>query len=283
MKKKLLSFSLLLMGIAMIANAQIPNAGFENWTAGDPDGWASSNVPAAGLINVFQTSDKHSGSSALRGEVVTFLTTLMAPIIQSGPGGTGFAISEKYQSLELYYKFTSVGGDMFGVNVALTLGGNPIAQGAVALSATVNDYAHLTVPLTYTTTDVPDAAVIQISIVGPNTGIDFHLGSTMFVDDLLFSLSTGTEDHSSAEPSVKCYPNPACDQINIPFSGKITGECTITVSDIYGKEIKKAIYQAQQSGNCIFQLSVSDLLSGIYFCTISASGRKFSGKFIVAH
>jgi hypothetical protein len=282
MKTKLISLIALICGMTIITNAQIPNAGFENWTSGDPDDWATSNVPAAGLINIVQTTDNHSGSSALRGEVVNFLGLPMGPVIQSGPGGEGFSVSEKYLSLELYYKFTPFGGDLFGVNVALLKGGNPIAQGAVALPATVSTYTHLTVPLNYTTNDVPDLAIIQILIVGPVTGSDYHTGSEMFVDDLVFSLSTGTENITVPGLNEKCYPNPAIDIINFPLNETVPGEVTLTVFDSYGKEVKKITGYPQQSGNNVLKFPVKDLSPGIYFYSIYGPGSHFNGKFTVS-
>ncbi len=36
---------LFLTAMPFISKAQIPNAGFEQWTAGEPDGWITSNAP----------------------------------------------------------------------------------------------------------------------------------------------------------------------------------------------------------------------------------------------
>lgn len=199
---------------SLITTAQIPNSGFENWTAGDPDDWASSNVFPAGLVNITQTTDKYSGTYALRGEVVDFFSTPMAPVVQSGHDATGFAITEQYRLFELYYKYTSVGGDKFSVNVVLEKNGNPIAQGAVALPASVLAYTRLSVPLTYTIDEVPDLAIIQISITGPVTGPDVHVGSVMFIDELSFSLETGIDIPSPPGLVAKCFPNPASGMIN---------------------------------------------------------------------
>ena len=129
MKTNLIFLVAFICGFALTAHAQIPNPGFENWTSGNPDGWGTSNAFPAGMINVTQTTDCHSGSYAVRGDVINFFGTPMGPAIQSGPGGKGFPVSEQYHSLELYYKFTPIGGDKFSVNVGLKKAGVPIAQG----------------------------------------------------------------------------------------------------------------------------------------------------------
>jgi len=271
----------ILCGCSIFVVAQIPNPGFENWTAGDPDHWATSNVFPVGLVNVFQTDDSHSGSSALRGEVVSFVGTPMAAIIQSGPGGVGFPISEKYQSIELYYKFTSTGEDRFGVNVALMKDGSAIAQGAVAIPVTVSDYTFLSVPLSYTLDEVPDSAIIQIMIVGPNTGPDVHVGSVMWVDDLVFSMSTGFSDLHGDEIASICYPNPATDELNILLKNENDGFFLVSVYDVYGKELKSVPFINDTGNKGIVKISVSDLPAGLYFYTIDGPDVSGSGKFYV--
>jgi hypothetical protein len=282
MKKTYMFFIALFCGITMISNAQIPNSGFEDWTAGEPDGWTTSNIPIAGLINITQTTDSYSGTYAVRGEVVNFAGTPWAPVIQSGPGATGFAISEKYLSFELYYKFTSNGGDKFSVNVGLEKEGTPVAQGAVALPADVSNYTYLSVPLNYMIDEVPDWAFIQISITGPITGPDVHLGSLMYVDELSFSLLAGIGNTTAPGLTGKCYPNPAADIINIPLNENVSGEVLIKIFDTYGKEVKSIAFHQQQDGNNFFQFSVENLSSGLYFYSIDGQRKHDSGKFNVS-
>ena len=280
MNKILLSLIVIIFGISLITNAQIPNSGFENWTGGDPDSWASSNVFPAGLVNIFQTTDNHSGTYALKGEVVDFFGTNMAPIVQSGPGAAGFPITEQYRSFELYYKFTSSGGDKFSVNVGLEKNGTPIAQGAVAIPTTIGTYTFLSVPLTYMIEDVPDLAIIQISITGPVTGPDVHVGSVMFIDDLAFSLETGIDKPATPGLITKCYPNPASDIINILLNEN-SGDVLLKVFDTYGKEVK-SMDCYQQNGNDVILFSVADLPSGLYFYSLNGQGKQYSGKFSVS-
>jgi hypothetical protein len=282
MRKNVISFIAVIITMTMTAFAQIPNPGFEGWTSGDPDGWASSNVFQAGLINITQSADYHSGSSAVKGEVVNFFGTPMGPVIQNGPGATGSPISEQYHSIELYYKFMPQGGDRFAVNVGLEKAGNPIAQGAVALPQQVNSYTHLTVPLTYTTSEVPDRALIQISINGPVVGTDLHVGSVMIVDDLTFSLSTGIENNSSPELNSDCFPNPASHFINIPVPDELSANVVFKVFDPFGKELKKESIQPQPFGKMVIQCSVEDLPIGIYFYSISGTNKQYRGKFTVS-
>ncbi|NTW24692.1 MAG: T9SS type A sorting domain-containing protein [Lentimicrobium sp.] len=282
MKKTQISLIALFCCITLATIAQIPNAGFENWTLGNPDGWASSNVPEAGLINIFQTTDKHSGELALRGDVVSFFTTPMGPVIQSGPDATGFPVSERYHFFELYYKFTSVGGDKFSVNVALEKDGSPIAQGAVALPATVSSYTWLSVPMAYTTDEVPDLAIIQLSITGPVTGPDVHVGSVMYIDDLLFSFTTGNANIPLPDLGGKCYPNPSSDIVYIPIKDNISGDVVLNVFDIKGNGVGSLTGHRQAAGNNLFEFSVNHLAPGLYFYSIEGVRTQNHGKFSVS-
>jgi hypothetical protein len=282
MKKTLIPLMVVICCIAMTTYGQILNPGFENWTSGNPDNWATSNAFPAGLVNVTQTSDCHSGLSAVRGEVINFLGSPMGPLIQSGTMATGFPISEQYHTFGLYYKFTPVGGDKFSVNVALYKAGSAVAQGVVALPATVGSYTYLAVPLTYTTSDVPDLAIIQLSVTGPATGQDVHIGSVMFVDDLAFSISNGTGNTLRSDPVVKCYPNPSGDIVNISLNETVSGDIAISVFDPDGKKVKTTFCHSLQPGNNRIQISVEDLVPGLYFYYVTGQNIHDNGKFLVS-
>ena len=57
---------LFLLVLRSVSEAQIPNAGFEQWTAGEPDGWKTSNAQGV-AVPVTQSLMGHSGLFALRG------------------------------------------------------------------------------------------------------------------------------------------------------------------------------------------------------------------------
>jgi hypothetical protein len=54
MKKTLIFLIAFMCCITLATIAQIPNSGFENWTSGDPDDWATSNIFPVGLVNITQ-------------------------------------------------------------------------------------------------------------------------------------------------------------------------------------------------------------------------------------
>ena len=97
MSRRIDTIGVALISICFLWNAglaQIPNAGFENWTGIDPTGWATSNAPPV-YTNVTQSTVAHGGSLAVRGDVVLIPPVAIGPAIQSGPGGHGFAYNQR--------------------------------------------------------------------------------------------------------------------------------------------------------------------------------------------
>ena len=274
-------FVAILCGFGM-AFSQIPNPGFENWTNGDPNGWITSNILGAGIINITQSSDHHGGSYAVKGEIIDFFGTPMLCVLQSGTEGEGFPISESYQAVNLYYKFTSVEGDRFSVNIAFEKNGSPIAQGAVAIPASYSDYTYLSVPMDYQIEETPDLATIQIMIIGPVTGTDVHVGSTMYVDDMSFTVTTGTGSIKEQKPVITCYPNPASQILTIRLQEIMPAGAVICIYDIYGRMVKELVNGSGQGVLDEIVIPVQDLPAGLYLYSIKGKDLELGGKFQVS-
>ncbi len=80
--------------------------------------------------------------------------------------------------------------------------------------------------------------------------------------------------------SVKLYPNPVKDVLNITYSGKLVSEMQIEICDISGKSVSSQKIQDVESGQNI-SLNVNSLQKGIYLCKMT-SGKNVIGteKFI---
>jgi len=177
--------------VASVALAQIPNPGFENWTNGEPDGWATSNFLT--WITITQSTTAHSGSSSARGAVISIGTGLpnLNPTMQTGPGGRGFPLTTRYTTLSGYYQYTSAGGDKFAVNVAFEgVDGSDAAVGAVELPA-ASSWTQFSVTINYQSGIAIDTGIVQILNAPPSPGADVHVGSVFLVDDLSFSGTQG--------------------------------------------------------------------------------------------
>jgi hypothetical protein len=185
------------LGAACVSSfGQVPNGGFEVWPGEcDLQAWAINSICEINLRPITKTTEAHSGSFAVRGEVVSLATVTMQPILQSGEDGTGFPISERYTSVDAFYRFAPLGGDRFGFNVIFQRGETVVAQGAKLFPATTGtEYDACSTPMVYFTDDVPSVAIIQVQIIGPNTGNDYHVGSVMYVDDVTFGAGVSEDE-----------------------------------------------------------------------------------------
>jgi hypothetical protein len=278
MGRSLRSLALLLLS-AGAACAQIPNAGFEDWTGGNPDNWVSSNV-ATVFINVTKSATAHSGTAAVRGEVILFpgATVAMQPVLQSGPGGAGSAISSRPASVTGWYQFSPVGGDRFGVNVVLYKGG--VHGTAVAVAAALDptarpSYYQFNVPFQYLTADVPDVCVVQHQVIGPTTGITWNVGSWFLLDDIALS---GTNDVTSDKIIPRSYaldqnfPNPFNPTTVIRYQLPAAGQVHLTVLDLLGREVAGLVNEDQQAGIHEVSFNGAGMASGVYmYCLRTGS------------
>jgi hypothetical protein len=251
------------------ATAQIPNAGFENWTGGEPDGWYTANSP--GLITITQSSAAHGGSSAAQGTVVTFMTFGIAPILITGTADAeGFPISQRYAALHGFYKYAPTGGDRVYATITVSKNGSGIGSGGAFDSVTYSSYREFVIPITYITSDVPDTAVIYFSILGPG-GLP-HSGSSFSVDDLSFGAVTGINDARPGIPASFAlsanYPNPFNPSTSIGYDLPEEAHVRLIVTDVTGRTVANLVNEQQPAGRYKAVFDASGFSSGIYFYTI---------------
>ncbi len=258
------------------ASAQIPNGGFENWTSGEPDGWVSSNINGI-VTNVTQSAVAHSGSSAVRGNVVSFFTSGLAPVIQIGPRARGFAYNQRPVSATGYYQFFPQGGDRFGVNIALFHGGSDgtlVANAALAISQGASSYVQFDAPFVYQTNDTPDTCILQFQIVGPVTGTDFHVGSYFLLDDLAFTNSSDVTRREGSEPTAfqlsQNYPNPFNPTTTVEFSLPNSSLATLKIFDLLGREVATLVNEHLTAGSYKTEWDAGNMPSGTYVYSLRA-------------
>jgi hypothetical protein len=251
--------------------SQIPNSGFENWTGSDPTGWATSNAPVL-YTNVTPSTDAHTGSYAVRGDAVLIYTMVIEPVIQSGPGGHGFAYSQKPLSFTGYYKFFPQSGDRFGINVELFNGGETgtlVAIAAAAPSTAYSAYTKFDVPFIYQTNDTPDLCIVQILIAAPYESSAVHAGSYFILDDIAFSGSVGVSEKTDDIPTktelIQNYQNPFNPTTDIQFSIAHAGFVSLKVFDLLGREVATLVSEELPAGNHTRQWDASAIPSGVYF------------------
>lgn len=255
-----------------ISEAQIPNAGFEQWTAGEPEGWITSNAQGV-AVPITQSSTSHLGSFALRGEV-TF--ALHPPIVQAGPRGAGFAVSQRHSAVTGFYQFFPVGSDQLVVSVTMSRHRSSIATGILVIKDAASSYTPFTVKLDYLSEEVPDTCMIRITIIGPMAGMS-HLGSTMLIDDLSFTEVVSVRENESALAQIperfvlkQNYPNPFTTSTNFGFSLLHPARVKLAVYNQLGQEVALLVDQRLSAGRYEKKWDPVGIVNGVYFYRLYA-------------
>ncbi len=262
-----------ILGTAL--QAQIPNPGFENWTSGNPDGWLTTNFPPL-IVNVTQSNDSHTGSWAVRGEVIDFMFPI-PPILNTGSlTSPGFPISDKITGISGFYKFSPVGGDIFlvaaEVGVATASDTTIIGSGVFSIGAAVSQYDFFSLDIIYFDTGIPNWANITISIIDTSGTTSGHVGSTMWADD--FDIIVGIDDIISDNPTeyelYQNYPNPFNPSTIINYQVPELSFVTLRVYDVLGSEIETLVNKEKPMGSYTVEFSAQNLPSGVYFYQLKA-------------
>ncbi|MEO8398205.1 MAG: T9SS type A sorting domain-containing protein [Ignavibacteriaceae bacterium] len=281
-------FSLLFfIGFFQIASAQIPNGDFEQWNNGEPVGWWTNNFAQLSLVTVTQTSDAHSGSSALKGESVSYSGGVYYSIIISGKiGEKGTPVSQRYANASGYYKLSPVDGDWFNVLVIMYKNGQGIGVGGMQYNE-ASTYTNFSVPIYYSNSEIPDSCQVDITLGNDTASV--HVGSVFYLDDVtLNGIATSVEDISqiTSYELYQNYPNPFNPatriRYNIPAVGKqSTVSVQLKVYNVLGKEITTLVNKEQQPGNYEVEFNGSEFSSGVYLYQLKAGNYVSTKKLLL--
>ena len=270
--------------------AQIPNAGFENWTAGNPDSWIANNTML--WAPVTQSSDAHSGSSAAAGTCIIFDTFLLRPSLTSGTATTGFPVNSRFGALHGWYKFAPVQGDILLISAVMSKGGVGIGTGIMSATVAQSAYTEFVANIGYFNASVPDTCIITIIIASGGTQVP---GSAFVIDDLSFGSTSAVDDGRPDLPRAfdlaQNYPNPFNPSTKIQFSivsaqsGSASGGnrqlTTLKVYDVLGREVATLVNEVKEPGTYTVQFDGSNLSSGVYFYRLSAGNYLATQKMIL--
>ncbi len=81
--------------------------------------------------------------------------------------------------------------------------------------------------------------------------------------------------------SFNVFPNPAHGFFNISYTTENTGDVTIRLMDLTGRDVMPAIKQKQQAGINVEQINTENLAAGVYIYQVNIDGRCQSGKITV--
>ncbi len=261
-------------------NAQIPNAGFESWTNGEPDNWLTTNS-SPDYIPFTQSNDAHEGVSAIQGTVVS-LQGFSVPIALTSATGDngGFTINFRPDALHGWYKFTSVGGDVLIITTAFGKNGSAIGGESFLTDVSKSSYSEFVLNTFWVTGDVPDTAYIVFQITNTTSGFP-HAGSSFIIDDLSWGTATDVSDEKQTPTEFSLaqnYPNPFNPSTKIRYSipnvGSGLAQTVLKVYDILGNEVATIVNEEKPAGVYEVEFDASQLSSGIYFYRLT------SGSFV---
>ena len=287
MKKNLLFF--LFVATISFAQAQIPNAGFENWTNGEPDDYITLNLlvkPFAGRANVSQTDDKNSGTYAIKLETIAYTNIFTSKTDTA----VGYAVLGSLAKQKGGYPFTSRPSTFSGFFKS-SLSKQDTAYAAVGLykwneqtmkrdsiggtifftATSVAEYTPFTVPFIYTSSLAsPDTILVILS----SSGRKKIPGSTLILDDLSLGGVTGTRTplFSNYTPA---FPNPARELLhlnNIPSSA-----ASVEIRDLTGRLIENI------SATENIAVNLNNYTSGLYQYSVKTANNTvlYNDKFSV--
>ncbi len=260
------------------SNAQtIPNAGFEAWVAGNPTGWSTTNDPPT-FLNVTQSTEVHSGSSAARGEVTQIAPGFgFPPALLTEPA---FTMNSRPGALHGWYKASLATGDFFHVVVALMKADSGIGGGAFNTTTSTNAYQEFVVNIGYISGETPDSAIVSIQLSG-TSGLA-TIGSYYIVDDLAWGAASavGSSDNTSPDRFAleQNYPNPFNPSTTITYQlpaqggvdGKAASSVRLVVYDMLGREVAVLVDAKQSPGTHEVKWNASGAASGVYLYRLSA-------------
>ena len=278
MKKTILS--LLSVVVTSTLFAQIPNAGFENWTAVNtysvPDGWGTLNNTYS-VQTVTRANPGSPGSYYMKITSKTMGANVIGGIAVSGvldsmtmQPKSGFAFNQRPANLTGKWQHMIYGTSQGSILVSLTrwdagMGMRmPVATGSVTLSGMAMAWATFTVPLTYADGNNPDSCIIVLKSSGSApTDLDY-----LWVDNLAFAGAvTGLKTQESVLSHVNVFPNPTAETINVNLNLTSEQNVNLELIDITGKLIVSKDLGTLQ-GECKHVLHTNGLTKGIYFVRV---------------
>ncbi|MBI9037870.1 MAG: T9SS type A sorting domain-containing protein [Bacteroidales bacterium] len=268
--------------VVFAASGQIvQNGGFETWVTNEaggitPEHWVAEDN-TSDVQNVFKVSPGFNSNNAAELVVTEIEGNRKAVFLNSD----NIPVNKKYNSLTCYYKGLPIHEDSLNIEIKMYKNWNVVGEGMISFSEVQDSFEKLTIPIQYSSEDVPDTALIFI-IVG-NKDLINHLGTSYTLDNFNLVDAAGINDLQASFLSLgDVYPCPASQQINIPFELKQAENITINVFDMLGNEVFSMKDKKFMQGKNEINISLQNFKSGAYYYSINTSnGIAYTKNFIV--
>ncbi|MBK6347872.1 MAG: T9SS type A sorting domain-containing protein [Bacteroidales bacterium] len=249
---KKIGFTVLFASIAVILQAQIPNAGFESWTSAGsyevPDQWGNMNAvtSATSVYTTIKGSPGASGNHYIKLTTKDVGGVITPGMIVSGQLNTetwqalsGFPFNQRVENLVGKYQFMGYNDDVATIAAWLTRW-NPlnhrrdtIANLWKTTTGMIHVWTGFSIPFSYQSTEVPDTAIVFIS----SSGHSPKKNSFIWLDDLGFDgMATGISAVET-QGDIRVYPSPASNRIYLEFNSTRDYAARLKISDIAGNVI----------------------------------------------
>jgi hypothetical protein len=137
--------------------------------------------------------------------------------------------------------------------------------------------------------DYGSAAMPKIVVVGNYTHHVYY-NANVSVNSTLMSnaITTALQDYfvgipDSKATEIKCFPNPAANQVSLNFNTEKSGSCKITLYNNNALQVSQSrSYNLKQGENTI-SLNTKELNDGIYYAHVKTDSGMMVTKFVVTH
>lgn len=286
---------------------QLLNSDFENWTNhpgsggytsyDEADNWATGNAAtniSPGLTPpTTKTTDAQHGTYAAKLTTQSIFGQIAAGNLFTGrfqlnltnpvkSAQMGIPYTAKPTAFNVYYKYTSVSGDSCAIYVLLTKYNtttkkrDTIGLGDFKTHTTVTSYTLLQIPITYTSTEIPDSisAVFTSSADGGN--FRGRVGSSLTVDNFSLEFAALSTTTSLNSISAVLYPNPARSNVYLSNAPAESGTA------YFYNALGVLVASQKWNGTRTPEFSLSNMPGGFYTCTfVTSEATVFAGKLLI--
>jgi hypothetical protein len=301
--KKLYILVLSFIAGTTMAQTQMPEGGFNNWTPStlntyyEPTGgwWTTLNslVSLGGPVTVSRSNDVHSGTFAAKLETKQWGTFLLPGLLVSGNFiltspfiKQGKPFTDKPSKFKGWIKYTSVNSDSAAIVALLTKFNtgtgkqDTIARAVQIIKNDISVYTPFDINFDYSNTSIsPDSIILVLTSSADGGNFHGQVGSTLFVDDISLEYATGLQESLMPEFSLSVFPSPAAKQLLLEFNTSQPEQLRCIIYSINGRFIQSFTPSGKNH-----QLDVSGWEQDCYLLQ-AWMGKSLvsSAKFVIVH